>query len=83
MSMRYKSEIVVNSARIIRREIAGPTKTGRRRIQTGRQEIRAGYQFPYITLEKKAKYQVIAEVRSRTQGEEMSSKIKEADKRRK
>ena len=41
MSRRDRPEIVVSSARkpVIRREIASHTKTGRRRIQTGRQEI--------------------------------------------
>jgi hypothetical protein len=41
MSKCCKPEIVVYSARksVIRREIASPTKTGRRRIQTGRQKI--------------------------------------------
>ena len=64
MSTQYKPEIVVYSARnpVIRREIAGPAKTGRRRIQTGRQEMQAGKQFPAITLKKKAIYHVIAEV---------------------
>ena len=65
MSTRYKPETVVYSARnlVIRIEIAGPTKTGRR---TGRQEIRTGNQFPAITLIKKNRYHVIAEVGGRT-----------------
>ena len=41
MSMSYKPEIVVFSPKkqVMRREIAGPTKTGIRRIQAGRQKI--------------------------------------------
>ena len=78
--MHYKLETIVYSARkpVIRREIAGPTKTGRRKIQTGRQKIRTGNQFPALTLEKD-RYHVIAEVRGRTQGGKMNTKIKEVD----
>ena len=85
MSMSYKPEIVVFSPKkqVMRREIAGPTKTGIRRIQAGRQKIRTGNQFPAITMEKKAIYHTIAEVRGRPQGGEMNSKIKEVDKQRK
>ena len=79
--MHYKLEIIVYSARkpVIRREIAGPTKNEGRKIQTGRQKIRTGNQFPALTLEKKDRYHVIAEVRGRTQGGKMNTKIKEVD----
>ena len=70
-STRYKPEMFVYSARnlVIRIEIAGPMKTGRR---TGRQEIQTGNQFPAIILIKKNRYHVIAEMRGRTQGGEQN-----------
>ncbi len=57
--MHHKPEIVLYFARkpVIRREITSFTKAGRRRIQTGKQEIRTGNQFPVINLEKKDRYQ--------------------------
>jgi hypothetical protein len=57
--MHHKPEIVLYFARkpVIRREITSFTKAGRRRIQTGKQEIRTGNQFAVINLEKKDRYQ--------------------------
>ena len=68
---------------VIRREIASPTKTGRRRIQTGRQEIWTRNQFSSITVDKKAIYHMIEEVSGRTQVREMNSKIQGVDKQQK
>lgn len=57
-------------------------KTGRRKNQTERQEILTGNEFPAITVEWRVIFPVIAEVRCRTQGGEMDSKM-EADNWRK
>jgi len=84
MSSHYRPKMVVFSARkpVIRRKIAAHMKTGRRKNQTERQEILTGNEFPAITVEWRVIFPVIAEVRCRTQGGEMDSKM-EADNWRK
>lgn len=55
--MQCKAERLVIFARrpIIRIEISGRTKSGRRKTQTGREEIPTGSQFPGITVERMVK----------------------------